>query len=537
MSDARSKAGRYEAGLAAYPRLSEAQRDFEEGKFDAAAGRVIEHLRQNRDEPRGIALLGIIALRTGALVQGEQFLRRAMALGVATVEIKHELASALHKQHRLGEALQAYGELERTTSDIQYTAMRASLLHQLGMAAESLDAYKALIERDPNSIPHWIAYGHALRAAGQTDEAVAAYRRATEIDSEFGEAWWSIANVKSRILTDDDVGVMERALELAVDVLNVGPLHFALGRALHDRQEYQRAFFHYQEGNRLEGELVKYDPNALTVEVDEFIRTARPGDAEKRPATDRGVEPIPIFVVSMPRSGTTLLEQILDQHQEIEAVGELPYVRGIMRSALELETRRRAIEVPEFILRLTPEQKQHLGAEYMRRAALHRRTTARYFVDKMPTNWSDVMFIREILPQARILEIRRNGMDCCFSNFIHQFSRAHAAAFDLRNIGRCYVDYVRLMDHLETIAPGFLQSIDYEELVDDPEAVLRPILAGLRLEWDESLLRFHESKSSVRTPSAEQVRRPLNRSGIGTWKPYAEWLGPLREALGPLAEE
>lgn len=536
MSDTRITPTRINLGLAAFPRLSEAQRDFDEGKFDAAAQRVIQHLRENRDEPRGLAMLGAIALKTGALVQGEQFLRRAMMLGLATTQVKHELAAALHKQHRLAEALRAYAELEQSTSDIQFSAMRAQLLNQLGRTDESLQVYRQVLEREPDSAPFWVAYGHALRAAGQTDEAVAAYRRATEIDAEFGEAWWGIANIKSKILTDEDVERMEEALKVAVDVLNVGPLHFALGRALHDRKEYERAFAHYREGNRIEGETVKYDPNAVTREVDEFIRTARPSSAADQPVAAPADTPIPIFIVSMPRSGTTLLEQILDQHSEIEAVGELPYIRGILRSALELETRRRPIEVPEFILQLTAEQKQVLGDEYMRRATLHMQSNARYFVDKMPTNWSDVMFIREILPQAQVLEIRRNGMDCCFSNYIHQFSRAHAAAFDLYNMGRCYADYVRLMDHLNAIAPDFLVSIRYEELIEDPKAVLEPILQGWDLEWDDALLRFYESDRAVRTPSAEQVRRPLNRSGLGTWTPYEPWLGPLKEALGPLAD-
>ena len=535
MSDIRLKGTPTNLGLSAFPRLSEAQRDFDAGKFDDAAQRVIQHLRENRDEPRGLAMLGQIALKTGALVQGEQFLRRAMALGLVNTQIKHELASALHKQHRLAEALQAYDELEQATSDPQYTALRATILNLLGKTEESLEVYRGLLEREPDAARHWVAYGHALRAAGQTDEAVSAYRRATEIEAEFGEAWWGIANIKSKILTEEDVERMEEALKIAVDVLNVGPLHFALGRALHDRGEYERAFSHYQEGNRIEGATVTYDPDAVTREVDDFIRTARPANAAQE-ASGRSDGPIPIFVVSMPRSGTTLLEQILDQHDDIEAVGELPYIRGILRSALELETRRRPIEVPEFIEQLTDEQKAVLGEEYMRRARLHLRSDARYFVDKMPTNWSDVMFIREILPHAQIVEIRRNGMDCCFSNYIHQFSRAHAAAFDLYDMGRCYVDYVRLMDHLIAIAPDFLLSIGYEDLIDDPKAVLQPVLQRWGLEWDESMLRFHESDRAVRTPSAEQVRRPLNRSGIGTWKPYEPWLGPLKEALGPLAD-
>jgi hypothetical protein len=260
---------------------------------------------------------------------------------------------------------------------------------------------------------------------------------------------------------------------------------------------------------------------------------ARPGYFREPQASDG---PVPIFLISLPRAGSTLLEQILGSHPQIEAVGELPYIRTLMRSALEMRMRHGFVTVPQFVSSLTPEEKQALGAEYLRRTAQHCQTDAHYFIDKMPSNWSDILFIREILPQARFVEIRRNAMDCCFSNYTHHFGSAHASSFDLVHQARTCVDYTRLMDHLVAVAPRSICSVRYETLIDQPETELRKALDYLGLEWDDSLLRFYESDRSVRTPSAEQVRRPLNRSGMGTWRPYAEWLGPLREALGPLAD-
>jgi hypothetical protein len=172
----------------------------------------------------------------------------------------------------------------------------------------------------------------------------------------------------------------------------------------------------------------------------------------------------------------------------------------------------------------------------MHRASLHWKGRPRYFVDKMPMNWSEVPFIWRILPQARFIEIRRNPMDCCFSNYIHYFSRAHSSSFSLAHIGHAYVDMVRLMDHLHSAAPGLVHSIRYEELIENPEPILRSTLDDLGLEWNPAMLKFYESDRIVRTPSVEQVQQPLNRKGLGTWKPYAQWLGPLREALGPLAD-
>ena len=521
--------------IGGFPRLTEAERDVHDGRFDAAAAQVIHHLREYPNEPRGVALLGRIALRTGALVQAEQFLRQAIALGAGDLEVQRDLASAIYQQDRLGDALTAFTFLEQQTSDPKLAATRALILDKLGRNADAIAAHRALVEREPGNVQFWIAYGHSLRAAGDTDAAIAAYRRATQIDSERGEGWWALANIKSQVLTDDDIAAMESALAIAVDLDNIAPLHFALGRAWHDRKHYAKAFEHFSKGNELRAETINFEVGELTAEVDRFIAMIDRGFFDQ-PGPVASDGPIPIFLISMPRSGSTLLEQMLDQHPSIEAVGELPYIRALVRSAMELHTRREPIEVPELVSRLSPQERRLFGEDYMRRAALHRRGDQPFFIDKMPMNWSDVPFIRQILPQARFIEIRRGAMDCCFSNYVHYFSRAHASSFSLHDLGCSFVDYVRLMDHIRSAAPGVMCHVRYEELVENPEPELRGVFEYLGLEWDEAALRFHESDRVVRTPSAEQVRRPLNKAGIGAWHPYAEWLGPLREALGPLAD-
>jgi tetratricopeptide (TPR) repeat protein len=524
--------GPMSTSVTAYLRLNEAMELYRKGLKDQASMKVIEHLREHRDEPRGLAMLGEIAMESGAFVQAEQFLRRAIALGERSYEIRRSLASTILKQDRLQEALDAFTQLEQQVDDVHLTATRANILDRLGFSEESLAAHEQVVARSSDE-RHWIMYGHSLRFAGRIDEAIAAFRKVIAEDPERGEAWWGLADIKSKILTDDDMKVMEEAVARAVDALNIVPLHMALGRGYDDRADYARAFHHYREGNRLRAEVIRYDPRELSGEVDQFMRMARP---EWAPAAAPEGEAVPIFLVSLPRSGSTLLEQILGRHPKIEATGELPYVRALMRASLEMHMRRAPITVPEYIARLGPDEKQALGADYLRRAAQHRRTDAPFFIDKMPSNWSDILFIREILPQARFIEIRRNAMDCCFSNYIHHFGSAHAASFDLVNQARACVDYTRLMDHLNAVAPRFLCSIRYETLVEQPEAELRRALDYLGLDWTDDLLRFYESDRVIRTPSAEQVRRPLNRSGIGRWKSYAEWLGPMRDTLGPLAD-
>ena len=362
-------------GVKAYPHLARAELDLKEGRYDAASAQVIQHLRQIPNEPRGTALLGTIALKTGALVQAEQFLRSALSLGATGVDVQRDLASAIYQQERLGEALHAFTFLESRSPDPQILALKAITLDKLGRNADALGVHEALVGKQPNQPQYWIAYGHSLRAAARTDEAIAAYRRAVAIDDERGEAWWGLANIKSKVLTDEDIGTMETALNRAIDLINVVPLHFALGRAWDDRKDHSKAFDHFSEGNRLRAETINYAADELTQEVDEFIDRFDPGAFKA--AEDRPGEPTPVFLISMPRAGSTLLEQMLDRHPDIEAVGELPYVRALLRSALEIHTRRAPIKVPELIERLSPAETHAFGQDYLNRARLHRRGNSR----------------------------------------------------------------------------------------------------------------------------------------------------------------
>lgn len=520
-------------GVTAFPKLADAESLFAAGRFEEAAKSTIVHLRAHPNEPRGLALLGSIAMSLGALGQAEQFLRQAIALGQNGLDVQRNLASTLNQQERLPEALDLFDRLRTAGDDPSIDAIRALILDKLARNEEALAVLKQLVARHPDKPPFWISYGHSLRAAGQTEEAVAAYRRATEVDFESGEAWWGLANIKSKILTDDDMATMERALAIAIDDRNIAPLHFSIARGHHDRKQYGQAFHHYSEGNRIRAESIGYQSQELTDEVDQSIRLLDRSVFGEN--STRQEPPVPIFIVSLPRSGSTLLEQMLGSHSDIEAVGELPYIPAMLRSVMELHTRHGRVTVPEMIDRLSDGEATALGREYLRRAEPHRSRDSGAFLDKLPHNWSNILFIRRILPQAKFIDIRRSAMDCCFSNFTQSFSRAHAASFALRDIGQCYVDYVRLMEHLAKAAPGLVHLVHYERLIEQPETELRAIFGYLGLEWEHAPLNFHQLDRVVRTPSAEQVRRPLNREGVDAWLPYAQWLGPLRETLGPLA--
>ena len=518
-----------------FPRLSEAIRLREQGESHRAAQLLIAHLREHPEEPRGMAQLGLVAAQTGALGQAEHFLRRAMSKGENSPELRHTLASVYSQQERLHVAESFTNRLINDEGDKQLRGLRANLLDRMGRHEEAFAIQKELVNEGPNIIGGWLAYGYSLRAAGDVEGAISAYRRAIAIDDGFGEAWWGLAGIKRKVLTDEDIVIMRQALKIAIDERNIAPLHFALGRAFHDRGDFAAAFQHYSKGNRIRAEAIAYDSRELTDEVAEIERLADSDFMERLSSKPNGSDR-PVFIVCLPRSGSTLLEQMLGSHPSIEPVGELPYIPAILRSFMEITSRRGKVSVPQAIASISDEQALLLAQDYLGRARLHRKTDRPIFIDKLPQNWSNILFIRRILPQARFIDIRRPAMDCCFSNFSQSFTSAHASSFALEDIGQSYVDYVRLMRHFDTVSSGLIHHVSYRALVDNPENALRPALGYLGLGWDNAIQSFHKLDRVVRTPSSEQVRRPINRDGMEIWRPYSQWLGPLKRVLGELAD-
>ncbi|MEO1969745.1 MAG: sulfotransferase [Sphingomonadaceae bacterium] len=522
------------SSLPSYPLLADAKLLVEQEEYERAASLLIKHVKRHPKEPRGLAQLGFVAMQLGALNQADEFLRRAIANGARDVDVKRNLTGVIIKQERTGLALQMVDALYRETQDHTFRGLYANLLEKIGKNDEALAIQEQVCDQHPEFAPAWLAYGHYLRAAGRVDDAIKAYRHAIELEPIFGDAWWGLASIKRPVLSDDDVFAMQSALNEAKDVGHSAPLNFALGRAHHDRREYQTAFLHYEEGNRLRAQDMRYDSKELSSEVEEIERTANADFISRMPNVSVGQE-MPVFIVSLPRSGSTLLEQMLGSHSDIEPVGELPYIPAILRTYMEGITRQRRITVTQAIAEMDDRMAIAMGQDYLQRTALHRTSDRLFFIDKLPQNWSNVLFIRRILPQARFIDIRRPAMDCCFSNFTQSFTQIHAASFALRDVGQNYVDNVRLMSHLDRVAPGLVHHVDYEVLVEDAQSQLRPALDYLGLDWDDAILNFHRHERVIRTPSSEQVRRPLNRDGMAVWEPYSQWLGPLRDTLGELA--
>jgi tetratricopeptide (TPR) repeat protein len=370
-----------------------------------------------------------------------------------------------------------------------------------------------------------------LKTVGRQEDSIAAYRRALSVEPTLGEVWWSLANLKTVKFDAADLAAMQAAL--ATDGLSDEDrfhLDFALGKAFDDAREVERAFAHYAAANALRRKSLDYDPATVTQHVDRIIARFTPDFVDARrgqghPAAD------PIFILGMPRAGSTLIEQILSSHSMIEGTMELPDLPAI---ALREGRGGGPAGWVEAIADMAPGRLAELGAEFIERTRVQRKTDKPFFIDKLPNNWLYTGLIHLILPNAKIIDARRHPLDCCFSNFRQHFAKGQAFSYDLGDMGHYYADYVRAMAHVDAVLPDRLHRVIHEALVADPEAEVRALLTYLGLPFEPACLSFHENTRAVRTASSEQVRRPINRDGMDQWKPYEAWLGPLKTGLGDL---
>ena len=515
--------------------LREAAAAMARGDLAAAERPVRAVLRQDPDNVPAILMLADIAAAVGIYPEAEAQLRRAIALAPEHLDAWVTLALVLIQQRRTDEGIALLDRaLERDPGHIRAASSKANLFAQLGDYDVAAATYQALLARIGDNAEVWMAYGHLLKTLGRQDDAVAAYRRATGIASDLAEAWWSLAELKAGRITDDDVATMERALADTPAESRRLFLHFALGKALEDRREWSRSFEHYAAGNRLRLALEPHDRQLVSAEVDRAIGVYTGGFFAARrgwgaPRAD------PIFILGLPRAGSTLLEQILASHPQVEGTAELPYIPQLVQALVAERWRDRAAAHPEIVTTLDAGAAAALGERYLQIAARHRKTDAPFFLDKLPNNWLYAGFIHLILPNARIIDARRDPMACCFSNFKQHFARGQTFAYAFEDLGAYYRDNVRLMAHLEGAMPGVIHRVQHESLLADPETEIRRLLDFLGLPFDARCLAPHENKRPVRTASSEQVRRPINRDAVDHWRHYEPWLGPLKAALGPLA--
>ncbi|HEY8593190.1 MAG TPA: sulfotransferase [Sphingomicrobium sp.] len=490
-------------------------------------------LKRRPTDVAAIRMMAELAARIGRLGDAENLLRRALELAPAFTAARANLATVLYKQQRPAEALE---ELDRITaqgeSDLAHSSLRAAAVGRLGGHEEAIALYRQVLERHPGDPRIWMSVGHNLRTLGRVDEAIAAYRKGAELRPEFGEIWWSLANLKTFRFSDREVDAMRQALaHEGLTPENEVHLNFALGKAMEDRAQWAKSFAHYETANRERRTALDYDPGEIERQVDRSISVLTPEFFAERKGFGCP-SPDPIFIVGLPRAGSTLVEQILSSHPKVEGTTEHPDIPMISRRLAGAEGEKGTRRYPAFLESLTADQCRALGEEYLQRIAPQRVTDRPFFIDKLPNNWAFLGLIKLILPNAKIVDARRHPLACGFSNFKQHFARGQPFTYDLSDIGNYYRQYVRMMRHIDEVLPGWVTRIVNEDLVADPEGEIRRLVASLGLEWDDACLAHHETRRPIRTPSAEQVRQPINASGTEQWRHYEPWLGPLADALG-----
>ena len=516
--------------------LAEAGVALANNRLAAAESLLRRQLTHSPQDVAAMRMLAQVAAEREDYAQAERLLQECLKLAPGYSQARFDLARILHSQQKAAPILPLLERLLALEPDsLRYRTLQAAAYNLLGQNERSTQILSGLLAEFPGNELVWLYYGHALRTAGHLDQAIQAYRKSTDLKPGCGEAWFSLANLKTFRFSAGELAAMQA--QVARENLQDNDrlqFEFALGKALEDVGEFAASFAHYARGNALRRAAVVYDPDSITrlvqrtqtLYTQEFF-AARAGFGSSAPD--------PIFIVGLPRSGSTLIEQILASHTQVEGTRELPDVLGF---ALELGALERAgvpPAYPQSVARLTQAQLTSLGERYLAQTRPHRLLGRPRFIDKMPNNFFHLGLIHLMLPNARIIDARRSPLACCFSNFKQHFQTGLWFSYSLEDIGRYYRDYVRLVAHFDAVLPGRIHRVGYEDLVADLEGEVRRLLEYCRLPFEEQCLRFHETRRVVQTASSEQVRRPLYAEGIDQWRNFEPWLGPLKDVLGELA--
>jgi tetratricopeptide (TPR) repeat protein len=479
-------------------------------------------------------MLADLGTRFHVMDEAEFLLESAVEIEPENTGARYDYIHVLNKRQKFSEAL-AQAHILRTMDgdSMQIDSLYADQNLAVGNFAEALEIYRARIAKHPRNPGYHLTVGHVLKTIDQIPEAVEAYRAAYQQRPDFGVAYWSLANLKTYRFSEEELASMAEQ-EARGDVALADRYHlcFALGKALEDRGDYARSFAYYERGNQLKRDELGYDWRRLSADIrrqidccdaDMFARLAGAGcDA-----------PDPIFILGLPRAGSTLLEQILASHSSVEGTMELP---NILALAHKLDGRRRVGEAARYPANLgefSREDFAAFGQAYLQDTAIHRKAGTPFFIDKMPNNFRHIGLIHLILPNAKIIDARRGAMGCCFSGFKQLFAEGQEFTYGLEEIAHYYRDYVDLMDHWDKVLPGKVLRVQYEDVVEDLETQVRRILDFCGLPFEEACLHFHQTDRAVRTASSQQVRQPLYRSGVDQWENFAPFLDPLRTVLGP----
>jgi len=489
-----------------------------------------QYLANNADDADALAFLAYAIIGRGRPKEAASLLARALELAPGFVAARFNYADLLFTLNRFDAAL---AETDRLLAldgrNPLFRQLKAKVHESLGEIEQAHTIVEQLAQENPARADSWMTYGHALRAAGKQDGAIAAYRKAIELEPVLGVAYNNLAHLKTFRFSDAETASMEQLLKRS-DLTPEGRmnLQFALAKACEDRGDYARAYEFYAKANAAARLRFVYDAEAITAGI---RRTKAAFTRESFQArTGAGCPaPDPIFILGRHRSGSTLVEQILASHSAVEGTSELPYIPDIVGQIADVEGSAGGAHYFENLANLSAEALAHFGEQYLERSRLHRKTDKPFFIDKDPGNLFHAGLISLILPNAKIIDARRNPAAACWSQFTVQFKMTNLR---LTEYARAWRDYAELMAHFDAVLPGKIHRVIYEDLVTNTETEVRRLLDYLGLPFEENCLRFYETKRAVLTPSSEQVRRPITREAVDHWRHFEPWLVPMLNTLG-----
>jgi tetratricopeptide (TPR) repeat protein len=541
-ADAERAAAQSRRIAAIAPEVVAAEGMFSEGDL-ADAEEIVRRYLQSKNplDPDGMWLLAKIGMKLNILDDAEVLLETVLKIKPDDRVIRHDYAIVLALRHKHQRALEEIAKL--LAADPKNRAFRtthAAILMGLGRHDAALPLYQEVLAETPHDPDLHLSIAHALKTLNRSHEAMASYRAASAIRPSYGEAYWSFANLKKYPFTDEEVATMRvEEARAQIELPDRYHLCFALGKALEDRGQYEAAFRYYERGNALKKSETRYKPGSIEYNT----RLVQQTFTSEFFAARRGwgcQSPGPIFIVGLPRSGSTLIEQILASHSQVEGTMELSNIPRLVQS---LQGRDNYDSYKKFwdqyfaaISTRGADEFRGDGEEYLAETQIYRAGRKPFFTDKNPNNFRNIGLLQLILPKAKIIDARRGAMACSFSNYKQLFATGQEFTYSLEDLGSYYRWYIELMEHWDKVLPGKVLCVQHEELVEDLEANVRRILDFCALEFEPACLEYWKTERRIHTVSSEQVRRPVSREGIDQWRHFEPWLGPLRQALGSLAD-
>ncbi len=504
---------------------------FADSEVYAAEQIVRRYLLKHGDHVEGMRLLARIGMKLEVLDDAELLLERALTLAPDYQAMRYDYALTLLQRHK---HVQAVAELEKLLAadpgNRAFKITYATACVGVGKTEEAVERYRAILAETPAAADIHLSMAHALKTLGRQEDAVQSYHAAYAARPSFGDAYWSLANLKTYRFSDQELARM-REQEGSASIGSEDRFHlcFALGKALEDRGEFAESFAYYEGGNALKKAQTRFKIEPIERNARLQARICTREFLEARPGYGC-TNPDPIFIVGLPRSGSTLLEQILASHTKVEGTHELP---DILRFVGELHGRDPDDSDPRYpkvLGELPPSEFARMGEKYIADTRIYRTSKAR-FIDKMPNNFRHVGLIHLILPNAKIIDARREPMACCFSNFKQLFAAGQEFTYGIEDIARYYRSYVELMGHWDEVLPGKVLHVQHEQVVEDLEGEVRRILDYCGLDFEPACLEFYKTERGIRTASSEQVRQPIFKTGVDQWRSYETWLEPLKRAL------